>query len=565
MGPILASVILFCIAVIVLTYILFVATVTFLGLNFTTSHLSQPLLIGYAVILVLLSPGVFSGIFGAYYVIILPRTASLVDRYVKDFYLTFSVITIIDVIKIILSFTWKKHSLESCINGSKSTHDVIQDCYDAIDFNIQAGLIIFGAQEVILVCLGIYARYCAKRIIQEYNDKNDVKTKRYDLETQMDFSSTVQSGILGQENNMNPQLNAFPYTNNSTQVTSPSRPEPVLNNIRVGSRNNANDLELQDNTNIRVQNTSTSDQQYVASLRYTYQTPKPNVMSTPFPLLTSTQMTPEANSQRDRIQPAMISQSTRSRRVPPSATNFVDQSQLRRFQQPSSSQQQQGPWNPVSQQNYSQNQYNDQDIRTYRRSKSQPQLRPQPLPSFGNYTEIPPVPAIPKVVQQPPRDRTTWNNSLRQTSSLPNIYEVSSSERFTEGAPAVPQIPPNLLRNNQLQPVLESNYNGAQSARYEISIGQYNRDISSVRQSFSSEYNVPLVIKIKSRQSRPITGANQTYNNMLPPSQSRGSSNNLILNGPDQWMADNGTMVTPNSNYSQRRYEQKTPKSKQYY
>ncbi|CAG8452852.1 6637_t:CDS:2 [Diversispora eburnea] len=82
---------LFTISSLLLIYTLFVAIVTFRGLNFTANHLNKAVLIGYGIVEMLMAPSGLWGIFGA-----IQNNPFQAKRYVKDHWFSLIVMTIID-------------------------------------------------------------------------------------------------------------------------------------------------------------------------------------------------------------------------------------------------------------------------------------------------------------------------------------------------------------------------------------------------------------------------------------------------------------------------------------
>lgn len=72
----------------------------------------------------------------------------LAKRYVKDHWFTLSVMTVIDGIKIIFSFTTRDEMIKYCMVNQKLK---FLSCQKITDFNIKGGLIIFGTQEITMV------------------------------------------------------------------------------------------------------------------------------------------------------------------------------------------------------------------------------------------------------------------------------------------------------------------------------------------------------------------------------------------------------------------------------
>ncbi|CAG8581676.1 26018_t:CDS:2, partial [Dentiscutata erythropus] len=173
----------------------------------TANHLSSPFLIGYAVIEVVVAPSGLFGVFGA-----ISNNIFLMCRYSRDHWFSVVVLTIIDVVKIILSFTMKYNTIDSCITNPNDLNQRTV-CENKVDFDIKAGLVVFGAQEVILVALGSLTWYCAKRISQKPTNKimreseRREETKNIDMEVQEshvanDITSIVSTDILEKRQHM---------------------------------------------------------------------------------------------------------------------------------------------------------------------------------------------------------------------------------------------------------------------------------------------------------------------------------------------------------------------------
>ncbi|CAI2171629.1 14134_t:CDS:2 [Funneliformis geosporum] len=176
MGRTLARVTVFLVSVSLLLYSIFVATVTFIKLNFTASHLSEPLLIGYGVIFVIIAPSGLWGIIGS-----TQNNSELYDRYLRDHWFSSGVVTIMDGIKIVLSFTMKNDSIKTCLTPTDSSEAAIGECRRRVEFNQKAGLIIFGAQEFFLIVLGILVWFSCKRIARKTNGNGKEVLERLDL------------------------------------------------------------------------------------------------------------------------------------------------------------------------------------------------------------------------------------------------------------------------------------------------------------------------------------------------------------------------------------------------
>ncbi|CAG8486101.1 10383_t:CDS:2 [Acaulospora colombiana] len=451
------------------------------------------------------------------------------------------------------------------------------------------------------ISLGFIARSCAKQLTKKVNGRKILEArKKMEVENS---SPIIPNRILEQGEYVNPGSTYPLSTPFITPPINPNRQRPVLNNSRFGARNNENNFRpvgIQDdlsvpgfpgsweNANGQIPNTLTSDQQYVTSLRFTYRTPL-NAEPLFTQMRENIEAMPEAErSQRNRIPPVGVPQETRPRRMLPQTPKLSgSDSRLRpQLQQPQRLQPPPSSWQQQQQRalNSSQDQYNNQPLRSYtRRSRSQPQLHPLPLPPFGDYTEIPPVPVIPQANRQVVRQSTLDERSLppiigknprdlplRQLISIQNMNEVSSATKSND--------------NTRVQ-----------SAQYESSISQYSNsdeEISSFRQSGASmlsDDDVFVKIIPRSKSTQDLRNANlsyimdvnregSTYIGMQPLLQPGSNNSRRTLNDPNyNRMIDNGYVnntvaVNANNNYrnnGQLLYEQRTQKainnSRRYY
>ncbi|CAG8535380.1 4053_t:CDS:2 [Scutellospora calospora] len=219
----------------------------------TTNHLSNPLLIGYAVLELVVAPSGLFGICGS-----ISNNILLMNRYARDHWFSFIVLTIIDIVKIILSFTMKDNTINSCVNGSVDPNDRF-NCQDIANFNIRAGLVVFGAQEIILAVLGSLVWLCVKRVSQKSKDrKNRIpekqEIKEIDMEVQEshvanDVASTFSADLLEKRQHMDQDsLIANPPSPFIRRPPLNQRQEnQISNEIKQGYNSSQNDLRMKEN------------------------------------------------------------------------------------------------------------------------------------------------------------------------------------------------------------------------------------------------------------------------------------------------------------------------------
>ncbi|CAG8678592.1 8681_t:CDS:2, partial [Gigaspora rosea] len=450
------------------------------GLNITANHLSTPFLIGYAVIEVIVAPSGLFGICGA-----ISGNIFLMSRYSRDHWFSVVVLTIIDAIKIILSFTMKDHTINSCITNPIDI-DERNFCENKADFDIKAGLVVFGAQEIILIALGFLTWYCVKRVSQKSTNQKKRKSekkknpKEIDMEVQEphvanDVTSIVSTDILEKRQNMdensliaNPPSPFFrrPTLNHRQEDQIPDGIKQDYNNINP---NNSRIQENQGNSNITniTQNSQRFDQ--------TYTTPTHNP-GVPIPQTQGSQGLPiglpstSYNNNLPNSRPPIVH---RHNSVLPSqrlagyqpmpqyvpdmrpinhngmmfSPNINQTDSISGFRQPQRLQQRpQQPQQP--QQPYDKVAYS----RGHKRSDSYPQPRPLPLPPINNYSETYQVPQ-----QSTSQGNTRYKFDQRSTfqskepfshpnfsKSLPNLHDSTIIE------PPISHLPPsNLVINNQ--------------------------------------------------------------------------------------------------------------------
>ncbi|CAG8546266.1 1675_t:CDS:2, partial [Funneliformis mosseae] len=390
MGHTLARVTVFFVSVSFLLYSLFVATVTFLKLNFTVYHVSEPLRIGYGVILVILAPSGLWGIIGS-----TQNNSDLCDRYLREHWFSSGVFTIIDGIKVALSFTMKIDSINACVTPTDSSQDAIDGCRSKVDFNQIASLIIFGAQEFFLIFLGILVWYSCKRI-KRITKKINEKGKEEALE-RLDLSEVIpdESNVASmnaydlREQRQNLPLDRINVQPTSTHVprrpsqynkgrndrqTIQIKPEPMPNVLR--SREFQGD-NYDDNNN--VQGMRRYDQRITAPPRPRKSYNRQNT--------TSIELQRELSASQSMNSMATTGRSKSMRMAAPFARSnnnvlppqFQPMQQIKYPQGARNKGVNDGPDPPEG-----------TPFRTHRRSRSHPQLRPLPdPPTSDNFTVQP--------------------------------------------------------------------------------------------------------------------------------------------------------------------------------
>ncbi|GBC07652.1 hypothetical protein RclHR1_00760022 [Rhizophagus clarus] len=447
MGRTLARATILVVAIFLMLYSITVAAISFSKLNITAFHLSQPLLIGYGVFWLIVAPSGLWGIFGS-----TQNNTDLCNRYLRDHWFSSALISIIDVIKIVFSFTMKDNAIQKCMIEIQTT----EDCRKKIDLFQKAGLIAFGVQGFLMVGLGILVWFCCKQLMK----KNDVKAKvevEHDLETQ-NTRQLNEDDIINLRNTPLDRVETNPplfrdrrpslHSNKGQKeqqkikkddenvVRSREVPGGIMNvnNVDVKNIDNINNTKnvnnvdniknVNNNNNIRnanndvnnVKNVQRSDQQqYTTPLRsrksYDRQmTPSdelqgypPQGMNRTVPMSRSKSMAPPVRSNSSRFPPPQpeyrfipsiqYPQGVQKGRVPIPPPYYYNRP---RFQQMPNV----PPLYPWQQQwtGYNNGQIPPQgDFRGHRRSKSQPELRPLSFhPSFMGYQIPSNPPQIPK-------------------------------------------------------------------------------------------------------------------------------------------------------------------------
>ncbi|CAG8628085.1 13925_t:CDS:2 [Gigaspora margarita] len=401
------------------------------------------------------------------------------SRYSRDHWFSVVVLTIIDAVKIILSFTMKDHTINSCITNPIDI-DERSFCENKADFDIKAGLVVFGAQEIILIALGFLTWYCVKRVSQKPTNQKKRKSEKkknpkdIDMEVQEphvanDVTSIVSTDILEKRQNMdensliaNPPSPFFrrPTLNQRQENQIPDGIKQEYNNI------NPNNSRIQENqgnqgnqgnsniTNITQQNSQRFDQ------IYTVPTHKPGVPiqqiqgSQGLPIrLPSTSYNNLPNSRPPIVHrhnsvlpsqrlagyqpmpqyiPDMRPVNGNGMMFSPNINQTGSISGYRQSQRPQ--QRPQLPQQPYDKVPYS---------RGHKRSDSYPQPRPLPLPPVINYSETYQVPQ-----QSTFQGNTRYKFDQRSTfqsnepfshpnfsKSLPNLHDSNIIE------PPIPQLP----------------------------------------------------------------------------------------------------------------------------
>ncbi|CAG8448606.1 10374_t:CDS:2 [Cetraspora pellucida] len=434
-------------------YTLFVATVTLRRLNITANHLSTPFLIGYAVIEIIVAPSGLFGICGA-----ISNNVFLMNRYARDHWFSVFVLTIIDIIKIILSFTMKNNNINSCFYEI----DEIA-CEGRVTFNIYAGLVVFGAQEIILDVKEIDME------VQESHVANDVaSTLSIDVlekRQYMDQESLIAnppSPFIRRPTQLQRQANQLPNEikpeySRMQENQGNSRVQENLGNSRV-QENHGNSKMQENHGNSRTtQNTQGFDQIHTASTRNPVVPMPPKQGSQDLPLArSSTSYNNPLNSRPPIIQrrnTALTSQQlTNYQQMPqyvpdmrsvngngiifPPILNQTES--ISGFQLPQQPQQLYRPHNKVL---------------SHKRSDSFPQPRSIPLPPIPNN------PGIYQVSQQSAYQRNKQYNidqrstiqsnspylSSNHSKSLPNLH----NNIIDPSIPPIPPIPSNPVPNSK--------------------------------------------------------------------------------------------------------------------
>ncbi|CAB4385332.1 unnamed protein product [Rhizophagus irregularis] len=173
MGRTIARTIIFVVATFLMLYSISVAALTFSKINITAFHLSQPLLIGYGVFWLIVAPSGLWGIFGS-----TQDNTDLCNRYLRDHWFSSAVISTVDIIKIVFSFTMKDNSIQKCLNETPTGN-----CGKKVDFSQKAGLIAFGVQGFLMVGLGLLVWFSCRQLSKKKDEKVKVELG-HGLETQ---------------------------------------------------------------------------------------------------------------------------------------------------------------------------------------------------------------------------------------------------------------------------------------------------------------------------------------------------------------------------------------------
>ncbi|RIA98516.1 hypothetical protein C1645_95845 [Glomus cerebriforme] len=142
----LARTIIFFVATFLMLYALTIAAISFRGLNITAFHLSQPLLIGYGIFWLIVAPSGLWGIFGS-----IQNNSELFNRYLRDHWFSSALISTVDIVKIVFSFTMKDNSIQKCLASTDRSDISIENCHKKVDFSQKAGLVLFGIQGSFLL------------------------------------------------------------------------------------------------------------------------------------------------------------------------------------------------------------------------------------------------------------------------------------------------------------------------------------------------------------------------------------------------------------------------------
>ncbi|CAG8501133.1 32076_t:CDS:2, partial [Racocetra persica] len=165
----------------------------------------------------------------------------------------------------------KSNTVDSCI-ASDDSDDI--NCERKANFDIYAGLVVFGTQEIILVVLGLLVWFCAKRISKKPINKEKRKserkeTKEIDMEVQethvADAASTLSIDVLEKRQYMDQESlianPPSPFIRRPTQSQRqenqiPNETTPEYNRTPGNSRiqENQGNLRIQENQgNLRIQ------------------------------------------------------------------------------------------------------------------------------------------------------------------------------------------------------------------------------------------------------------------------------------------------------------------------
>ncbi|CAG8547577.1 5115_t:CDS:2 [Acaulospora colombiana] len=161
----------------------------------------------------MVSPSGLWGIFGG-----IQNNVYLARRYVKDHWFALLVLTLIDVAKITLSLMSREQMVKNCV-GSDVTDGHIENCENVADFDTRAGIVIFGAQEVIMIALGLITILSVKRIEVKPKEERKSSTGPTGQQSHDNLLDGLESSQFPEENPP-PQ----PFVQRASQLPGKNRP-----------------------------------------------------------------------------------------------------------------------------------------------------------------------------------------------------------------------------------------------------------------------------------------------------------------------------------------------------
>ncbi|CAG8568189.1 7174_t:CDS:2 [Acaulospora morrowiae] len=417
----------------------------------TANHLNGPLLISYGIVEVIISPSGLWGIFGG-----IQDNVYLAKRYVKDHWFTLLVMTTIDIAKISLSLTSRERMIRSCM-GSDVNTGRLDSCMNVADFNIWAGIVIFGVQEVAMISLGLMTVLSVRQIEMKPKEKEKVPPgpvgqRSHDnlledvdpsMENQLSQPFVNRNSQLPGENRP-PQQPAHrvsqfpreghpnqPFVRRLSQMPPQAFPHRVshLNHppqpfIRRSSQLPSQQFpEVLDQNSSQLRRTSTSHNNNHASRLYYAEVNRPQSARM------SGHLHPRGSTFHPHLTPTIPRMNPHNASAPHS--QYLP-----------------NPPHTLQQQRHSQRSQLYQNQKPlYRRSMSQPQIRTPPLSS----DESPPVPS--QVMESEPIKRDK-HASLRNSRSSPDISIERAAEEKENSDPILEhqQLSQEPAHDNELNP-----------------------------------------------------------------------------------------------------------------
>ncbi|CAG8453295.1 5301_t:CDS:2 [Rhizophagus irregularis] len=427
-------------------------------LNQMLQLLIQPLLIGYGVFWLIVAPSGLWGIFGS-----TQDNTDLCNRYLRDHWFSSAVISTVDIIKIVFSFTMKDNSIQKCLNETPTGN-----CGKKVDFSQKAGLIAFGVQGFLMVGLGLLVWFSCRQLSKKKDEKAKVELG-HGLETQntrqlndddtinLRVEDRVETNPLSSFKDRRPSQYSKGQKGQNEQKIKKDNENVVRSREEQGSIKNANNNvqgfdQQQYTTPLRPR--KSSDRQMTPSDEL--QGYPPQGMNQTAPVNRSKSMAPPVRSNSSRfpppqpeyrfipsIQPPQGVKGMQKSRAPIPPSFYYNRPPFPQYQQMSNF----PPMYPWQQQwpGYNNRPIPPQgDFRGHRRSKSQPELRPLPF-----------LPPSSRRSSTSSRRRSSVNDKrpysqMHRTNSLPNLSnheDLMRNEMLF--APPVPLIPSNLQSNTK--------------------------------------------------------------------------------------------------------------------